>query len=239
MSHLVLIRHGQASFMDGDYDKLSPLGEEQSRQLGKLWIEREVKFDAVYSGTLVRQRSTAEVIGNMFAEVGIHWPESVEMQGLKEYDADGMMEILLPRLSDKDTKVRSLVANFKQASSRSDRYRHFHRMLEAVARYWMLQTVETPGVEGWRTFHDRVRAALERIQELNDGGRRIAVFTSGGPISVAIQLATQAPEATALELNWRIRNCSISEIVYSRNRSTLDSFNTIPHLQDPALWSYR
>ncbi len=42
-----------------------------------------------------------------------------------------------------------------------------------------------------------------------------------------------------MELNWRIRNCSLTEIVFTRDRVTLDSFNGIPHLDDPALWTYR
>jgi len=42
-----------------------------------------------------------------------------------------------------------------------------------------------------------------------------------------------------LELHWRLRNGSLTEFAFTRDRFTLDSFNTVPHLDDPALWSYR
>ncbi len=31
----------------------------------------------------------------------------------------------------------------------------------------------------------------------------------------------------------------MTEFVYSSNRFTLDSFNTVPHLDDTSLWTYR
>jgi hypothetical protein len=40
-------------------------------------------------------------------------------------------------------------------------------------------------------------------------------------------------------LNWRIRNCSITEFVFTADRFTLDSFNSIPHLAEPELWTHR
>ena len=47
------------------------------------------------------------------------------------------------------------------------------------------------------------------------------------------------PDRAALELNWRLRNGSLTRLVYSPGRLTLDDFNTIPHLSDPGLWTYR
>jgi broad specificity phosphatase PhoE len=67
----------------------------------------------------------------------------------------------------------------------------------------------------------------------------VVVFTSGGFIGGATQQALKVSDSTALELNWRIRNCSLTEFVYTRDRFSLDSFNTIPHLSDAALWTYR
>jgi broad specificity phosphatase PhoE len=67
----------------------------------------------------------------------------------------------------------------------------------------------------------------------------VAVFTSGGVIGVTVQNVLNAPEPLALEINWRVRNCSMTEFIFSRDRLSLDSFNTIPHLDDPALRTYR
>ena len=67
----------------------------------------------------------------------------------------------------------------------------------------------------------------------------MAVFTSGGVIGLAVQNVLNAPERSALEINWRVRNCSLTEFTFSRDRISLDSFNAIPHLDDPALQTYR
>ncbi|MGH9676067.1 MAG: phosphoglycerate mutase family protein, partial [Candidatus Acidiferrum sp.] len=49
MGRLVLVRHGQASFLQQDYDKLSELGEKQSRLLGEYWVRHKTRFDRVCS----------------------------------------------------------------------------------------------------------------------------------------------------------------------------------------------
>jgi len=42
-----------------------------------------------------------------------------------------------------------------------------------------------------------------------------------------------------VELNWRVRNGSITEFVFGRGRLSLDSFNSIAHFVDPKLVSFR
>ncbi|HET8705674.1 MAG TPA: phosphoglycerate mutase family protein, partial [Pseudomonadales bacterium] len=60
MGQLYLIRHGQASFGEADYDKLSPTGWQQATQLSHWLHQQGIDFDAVYAGTLRRHRETAE-----------------------------------------------------------------------------------------------------------------------------------------------------------------------------------
>ena len=103
----------------------------------------------------------------------------------------------------------------------------------------MQGTVTADAVESWQAFYDRVSQMWRRILRDEGRGRRVAAFTSGGPIAVAVQMAVRAPEAVALELNWRIRNGALTELVFSGDRVSLDTFNTVPHLPDPALWTYR
>ncbi len=57
MATLLLIRHGQASYGQADYDRLSPQGEEQARALGRYLAD--AKLDAIYAGPLRRQVQTA------------------------------------------------------------------------------------------------------------------------------------------------------------------------------------
>ena len=95
------------------------------------------------------------------------------------------------------------------------------------------------GVEAFAAFRDRVERGLRRVMQGAGSGRRVALFTSGGVIGTSVRLALAAPDRMALEVNWRVRNCSLTEFVFTKDRFTLDSFNALPHLEDPALWTYR
>ena len=58
MGTLYLVRHGQASFGEADYDRLSELGHKQSRRLGEYFAAKGITFDAVVTGTLRRHAET-------------------------------------------------------------------------------------------------------------------------------------------------------------------------------------
>jgi broad specificity phosphatase PhoE len=55
---LTLIRHGQAGSRLA-YDDLSEIGQEQARVLGQWFAAHSVRFDAIVTGGLNRQRMTA------------------------------------------------------------------------------------------------------------------------------------------------------------------------------------
>ncbi|MGH9936010.1 MAG: histidine phosphatase family protein [Blastocatellia bacterium] len=239
MGYLVLIRHGQARMFEEDSDRLSPLGEEQARALAKFWIRQGVNFDEVYSGALVRQRRTAEIAGECFIQSSLDWPQLQTLPELNEYDSIGIINNLIPSLAERDAAFRALAEAFEQNRDAPERNRHFQKMFEAVTSVWLGGAFEVEGVESWRSFQSRVHAAIKRIISAEGRGRRVAVFTSGGVIGLTVQNVLNAPEAKALEINWRVRNCSLTEFTFSRDRVTLDSFNAIPHLDDPALRTYR
>ena len=70
MSTLTLVRHGQACAFQRESDVLSATGEEQARQLAAFWLRRGVHFDRVYTGTLVRQIRTEQVVGEGMRDAG-------------------------------------------------------------------------------------------------------------------------------------------------------------------------
>ena len=97
---------------------------------------------------------------------------------------------------------------------------------------------EADGVESWTAFRERVSSAIRRLMA-GPPGRRVAVFTSGGPVGFCVQFALQAPERSFLDVNWRVRNASLTEFLFDRDRLTLDSFNCISHLDESALRTWR
>src|SRR5260370_21107539 len=105
MSHLFLVRHGQASFLQPDYDRLSTKGEEQSRLLGGYWSKHRVAFDAVYSGPRSRQKDTPRIVGEEYRRAGGAWPEPEILNHFAEFRAEAVTAYPLPKLAQSDEHV--------------------------------------------------------------------------------------------------------------------------------------
>jgi len=239
MGTLTLVRHGQARPFEKESDQLSPLGEQQARTLGQYWLRQGISFDEVYSGTLVRQQRTAQIVGLCFAEADQVWPQLQSSPELNEYDADGITHKLIPALAERDEQFRGLLASYEQNKNSPDRNRHFQKMFEVVTSAWSRGEVEVNGVESSAAFRSRVRSVLQRILKAEGSGRRVAAFTSGGVIGHIVQTVLEAPAHQTLQINWRVRNCSLTEFTFGKGRISLDSFNAIPHLDDPAFRTFR
>jgi broad specificity phosphatase PhoE len=137
-----------------------------------------------------------------------------------------------------DDRLSALGEAYEQARGSADENRRFQHFFEAAMSKWLEAATDVNGVESWRAFRSRVCGAIQRIMA-GPPSRRVAVFTSGGPIGLSVQSSLQAPAKSFLDVNWRVRNTSITQFVFDRNRLTLDCFNAIPHLDEVALWTYR
>jgi broad specificity phosphatase PhoE len=238
MSVLTLVRHGQASFFAADYDQLSEAGEAQARLLGDYLAHQDGGIDEVYVGPRRRQQQTATLAGEQYCNAGRPWPEPVVLEELDEYDLAGLLGRLAPALADRDPAFAAMVAAVRR-SAEHERDRTFWPMFQALTAHWQTSTDAVEAVEGWAAFRDRVRRGVERVTGHSRSRRRVVAVTSGGFIGTAAALALAAPDQTALELNWRLRNGSLTRFVFTAGRRTLDEFNAVPHLPDPALWTYR
>ena len=239
MSHLFLIRHGQASFLSDNYDQLSEKGRQQAKVLGEQLASKEIIFDTVYSGDLVRQVDTAEIVANIYAKKKIPFPELQTNLGLNEYPAEEIMSTLGKHLIDSDKDAAELFENCNNATEESDRHRYFQKLFEIILEYWVQGYGEDIGLSiSWMDWSNKVRDTLRRIMMKAGKSELIGVFTSGGPIGVSVQTALDSPQIKAAELNWRIYNSSITKYTFSGSRFSLDQFNDVSHLPDELL-TYR
>ena len=181
-------------------DQLSEAGKRQAELLGEYWRACAIRFDEVYSGTLQRHTHTAELAG---------FDKFEPREEFNEYDAISILGALPDYAPPRDN-------------------RELQNMFERAMPLWMAGKLQTS--ETWPAFRERVTRGFRAIIDAPGASRRIAVFTSGGPIGIAVQTVLQAPEAMAIELNWRIRNCSLTEFLFTANRISLDTFNATPHL---------
>ena len=79
MGAIHLVRHGQASFGSGDYDRLSETGHLQARLAGEDMAARGLRPHVVIHGGMRRQRETAE---GLLEGLRAHGDEAARVAGL-------------------------------------------------------------------------------------------------------------------------------------------------------------
>ncbi len=219
MTTLYLIRHGQASIGTDNYDVLSPLGERQAALLGKHLQLLNVSFDAVYSGSLTRQKDTAAIALN-------HQPVSLEIiAGFNEYHHAAIYQHYAPR-----TELKSVSDHNAQLE-----YEAFSTLMNA----WTQDNETNSGdLETWLQFKTRIHQAIDEVAARHNRDDTVAIFTSGGVICTLMQRILQFPTPRIFEINWGIYNASISKIKLHRGGMKLREYNNITHLllhQDDSL----
>lgn len=239
MALLTLVRHGQASYLQHDYDKLSALGERQARILGEYWVRAGAVFDQVYYGPACRHLQTGDIVGDVFRKAGVEWPQPVTLPELDEYAGIQVMRTFLPGLMETHEDIRALEAEFRQTAGQNEAFRVYDRLFQRIVRMWVDEQLDAPEVESWKRFRERVRSGIESIRSRTAKNGRIAVFTSGGVIGASVGQALDLAHQKTLEVSWTSRNASYTEFLFSGGRFSLSSFNNHPHLEQPELLTYR
>jgi broad specificity phosphatase PhoE len=226
---LLLIRHGQASYGETDYDRLSARGREQAAALGRFLAASPHRLDAVYAGPLVRQQQTLAAAAEAAAAAGAPLPAAQTLPELAEYPAFDMLKHLLPRLVAEDARF----AQLETAPTPRLLDEAFHTLLGRWGRdEWAVDAVERVGA-----FVHRVRTGLDRILRAAGSGARLACVTSAGPIGVAVGLAFGIPDERMVKTSVVIRNASITELRFRSkdfdwkpDQLSLVTFNLTAHL---------
>jgi len=226
VSTLILVRHGQATPFEADTDRLSALGEAQARAVGEYLLEEGLEPTDVLCGTLVRQRESARLACKAVEGA---WPEPLTDPRLTEYDGDGLTRLLAPLLAARDPGFDSLLRAYERGKHGPERNRYLQRMLEPLLAAYLGGEVTHGQVETWADFRARVHAFLRELLA-GPSGRTVLAFTSGGVIGVTVAAVLRAPDESALTLNWRVKNASLTRLTYGGGRASLDSFNETGHL---------
>ncbi len=239
MGVVVLFRHAQASFLEPNYDKLSNLGEAQARLLGEYWARHKIVFDRACTGPCVRQKDTLAIVSAVYRKAGTPFPDPLVLQEFDEYRGESVLDRSLPGLLETDQTIRELHSAFQSSSGAAERRTTFQKLFEAIIGKWVREEICPPGVEMWLEFCSRVNSGLTKCLSAGSRGERVAIFTSGGPIAVAMQRALQLSAESTLKVSWMSRNSSWSEFIYSGERFTLSSFNCHGHIDDAAMLTNR
>lgn len=222
MGVIYLIRHGQASWGLGDYDKLSELGERQSTVLGEALRDRVETVDLVVSGQMRRHRRTAHFT---LAAMGIE-PSGSELEhpGWNEFDHEEVIAVHKPAYRSKTVMVADL-------ARRGDPRRAFQLMFDEALARWANAGDDAAYKESWSAFGARAVEALEDIDaQLGKRGTAL-VFTSGGPISAVCARLLGVGAEGWLRLNRVIANASLTKVVSGRSGLSLVTFNDHAHFE--------
>jgi broad specificity phosphatase PhoE len=223
VSVLLLVRHGQASFGAADYDRLSALGERQSRMLGEALAARGVRPDVVVRGSLRRHRQTAEA-----AVSGAGWSGEVEEDpGWDEFDR---------RTSTGAAVDEEVAQDTDPVLDLEDRVRLFE---DSVSR-WASGEHDGDYHESFPAFQTRVQETLRRTLARLGPRETGVVFTSGGPVSWVTAALTDGGVPSWRRMADVVVNSSVTKVVAGGRGVSLISFNEHSHLEaDKALITYR
>lgn len=213
MGQILLVRHGQASFGAENYDALSPLGFEQSRMLGEALGARGITADVVVHGTMRRQQETASTCADAAGWSAVPTVDA----GWDEFDFLSVLAMHPHQYGPEPTKAE------------------FQLLFEEATEAWMAG-VDRPYEETFAAFAARVHGALERTVALAASGT-VAVFTSGGPIGLAVaeiladpgHLTDQLPGLWG-RLNRMTVNAALTRVVAGSRGLNLLTYNDQSHL---------
>ncbi len=233
MSSLLLVRHGQASFLSDNYDRLSELGRRQARRVGES-LHSVGAIDRMVAGPLQRQTRTAEL-----AHEAARARVAVEIVSeLEEHRALELIENHLPALAAQHEDVARALERLNQADE-SSRPRAFEHVFEKVMHHWCDDAAFPELVESYSAFEARVTGCID---ELTSRSGVTMAFTSAGVIGVAVGHVLGVERKQRLSLGFAVQNASFTEILFNsrkdRRRVTLSRFNCVGHLP-VAEWTYR
>ena len=216
-SELFLVRHAQASFGSDDYDRLSALGHRQARWLGEHFRSRNLAFDQLICGRMVRHRETAEGI---FHGMGQDFRGPDLDASWNEFDFEAIVRAYLDLNPDQRPAPEASAGSFS-------------RLLRRALQAWTEDRLHAPLPERWPQFEERVRHGLTAMTAQPGDGRRVLLVSSGGAIATALSHVLQAPPSAMVQMNLQLRNSSVSHLYFNARGMHFSAFNHVPHLDHP------
>ena len=230
MNKIYFFRHAQASLGSDNYDVLSKKGESQASELGKYLVNKEIKFDKIYVGTLKRQQHTCEIISNEYKKNNLIFPNPIVLDNLNEHQATEAMKSEIPKMIKSDLYIKNLWKEIELNPEKKNK--NIMLGFKYFLNLWVENKIIVEGIVPWKDFRKNVRNGLKTILKNTRINQNIGVFSSGGTISsITAESLKINDELKIADLNFSIRNTSFTSFSYSKEKFNLLSFNELPHLK--------
>ncbi|WP_425044465.1 histidine phosphatase family protein [Primorskyibacter sp. S87] len=207
MSHITLIRHGQANTEARDeesYDKLSSLGHQQAAWLGQHLRSTNAHHPRTYCGTLARHIETA-------SSMGLSDP------------------VIDPRLNEIEYFNLARLLEEQHGIAIPEEREGFIEHLPRVFTAWRDGKIDD-APESFTDFETRVTSALT---EIGQGQGPAIVVTSGGLIAMAMRQFLDLEIPAMARMALAVMNTSMHRLYPIGDHLSPVLFNAVPHLEHP------
>ncbi len=208
MGEIYFVRHGQASYGAADYDRLSPLGHQQSAWLGAHLATSAGGFDRVITGDLRRHRETLQSMGQGFGSRDV----------ATDARLNEMAFFAMERAWQSQNEVAKPATDIQAA----------HQFGQIMAAWAADEIADAP--ETFAGFQTRVLAALGD-HAARDG--KVMLVSSGGPGGVIMRHVLGLSLAAMTDVILQTHNAAYCRYVVHPDRLRLLQFNAISHLEAP------
>ena len=241
MTTLLLVRHGQASFGQENYDQLSELGSIQAQMLGQHYASTQRSIDAIFTGSLVRQQDSARHFWDSYQS---SVDTNSDISSLSAIDLNAPDSYVLPQFDEfnhKDVFIKSDPAFSSQGAITAEIAKaevpltRLAELFDDAMQRWHGGDYDHDYIESWSQFNERAKQALEQIRvqisKLNlSRDSTVLVFTSGGVIAAITAQLLQQGSQTAYQLNKSLVNTGVTSVTLKEQESRLLSLNEYSHL---------
>jgi broad specificity phosphatase PhoE len=238
MATVYLIRHGQAGTRD-NYDVLSELGRQQAKLLGEHLAERNVKFSAVYTGGMNRQRLTAQIVCSGLSRLGNSLPEVITDERWNEISLAEIYRGIVRRMIDESPEFACDFEEMQEALRLDPHTTRgaTGRCDSGIIRAWMENRYPDYQGESWLDFRGRIQERMSAVSS-GENGDAVAVFTSATPIAIITGAALGLGDEKLLRILGVLYNSGVTVMRPSGDELRLFTFNSASHL--PAeLYTFR
>lgn len=209
MKEITIIRHGQANvgaMNEAEYDRLSDLGHQQAAWSGE-YFENAGKTDLIISGTMRRQRETAE--GSNYASL--------------DHGTDARFNEM-PYFELAHAVCEDYGATFPKTNL------EFPNFIRQIMLHWD-DMAKRHGFESFGDFKARVTAGL---LDASDADEHVLVVSSGGVIATLAIAALDLPVELGWRMFTGIAHTSQHRFWISDDgQLNLMQYGAVPHLDRP------
>ncbi len=199
---------------------MSEKGVKQSISLGKKLKKRNLIFDNVVVGPLKRHIQTFNGINEGYGQ-DLGNPLVID-----EFSENQLMEIaqyFIPKMLNTKKNIKELMSEIPFWK----RKKTFLKYFNIIAQQWINDelNLSDKNFESYKSFKNRVKIAKDKVAEIMKEDSKTMVVSSGGTITGIYAECHPLSAEEIMQLNFKIKNASISLFTKQNDTFTLKTFN--------------